>query len=83
MKTQPKHNISAERAIDLLKDGLPLTDIYVEGKLVIEIYETWDKEVVFENCIVEYFSGSVTQFDRSVRFINCHFQKCHLFLLTF
>jgi hypothetical protein len=53
-----------------------LIDIYVDGELKIETFDTWDKEVVFENCIVEYFSGSATQFDKPVRFINCHFKKC-------
>ena len=75
MSIQPKHNITAERAIDLLNDGLPLTDVYVDGELKIEINEIWDKEVVFENCIFEYFSGSVTQFGKPVRITNCHFKN--------
>lgn len=74
--TTPKHSISTERATDLLRDGRPLTDIYVVGELKIETNETWDKEVVFENYIVEYFSGSVTQFDKPVKLVNCHFKKC-------
>jgi hypothetical protein len=53
-----------------------LTNIYVEGELKIEIADTWDKEIVFENCIVEYFSASVTHFDKPVRLINCHFKNC-------
>lgn len=52
MKTQPKHNITTEKANDLLNDGKPLTDVYIEGKLIIETTDKWDKEVVFENCIV-------------------------------
>lgn len=79
---QPKHNITAERAIDLLNDGLPLTDVYVDGELKIEINEIWDKEVVFENCIFEYFSGSVTQFGKPVRITNCHFKSCQ-FVFTY
>ncbi len=82
MTTQPKHNITTERATDLLKDGRHLTDVYVDGELKIETNETWDKEVVFENCIIEYFSGSVTQFDKPVRLINCHFKKCQ-FVFTY
>jgi hypothetical protein len=66
----------------LLKDGRHLTNIYVDGELIIESNETWNKEVVFENCIIEYFSGSVTQFDRPVRLINCHFKKCQ-FVFTY
>jgi hypothetical protein len=60
----------------LLKDGQPLTDCYIDGQIKIETSETWDKEVIIENCIVEYFSGSATQFEKHVRFINSHFKKC-------
>jgi hypothetical protein len=83
MMTEPTHNITTERATDLLKDGRPLTDFYVDGELKIETSDTWDKEVVFENCIIEYFSGSVTKFDKPVRLKNCHFKMpicIHLFL---
>ena len=73
MTTQPKHNISTERATDLLKEGQPLTNVYVDGELKIEASDNWDKEVVFDNCIIEYFSGSITQFDKPVRLINCQF----------
>lgn len=76
MTTQPKHNITIERATDLLKDGRPLIDIYVDGVLKIEPNGIWDKAIVFENCIVECFSGSMTQFDKPVKLINCHFKKC-------
>jgi len=82
MTTQPKHNITAERATDLLKDEQALKDIYVDGELKIEISHTWGKEVVFENCIVDYFSGSVTQFDKPVRLLNCHFKNCQ-FVFTY
>ena len=82
MKTQPRYNITTERATDLLKDGQPLIDVYVDGELKIEINDIWDKEVVFENCILEYFSGSVTQFNKPVRLINCHFKECQ-FIFTY
>lgn len=82
MTTQPKHNISIEKATDFLKDGRPLTDIYVDGELKIETNDTWNKEVVIENCIIEYLSGSITQFEKPVRLINCHFKKCQ-FVFTY
>jgi hypothetical protein len=82
MTTQSKKNISKEKATNLLKDGLPIKDLYVKGALEIETNETWNKDVVFENCIVEYFSGSVTQFDKPVRLINCHFKNCQ-FIFTY
>lgn len=82
MTTQPKRNLTTERATDLLQNGRPLTDIYVDGELKIETFDTWNKEVVIENCIIEYFSGSVTQFDKPVRLINCHFKKCQ-FIFTY
>jgi hypothetical protein len=76
MTTQPKHNILADRATDLLRDAEPLVNCYIAGEIKIETNETWDKEVVLENCVVEYFSGSVTHFEKPVRFINCQFKKC-------
>ena len=82
MTTQPKHNMTTERATDLLKVGQPIIDVYVVGELKIETNNDWVKEVVFENCIVEYFSGSVTQFKKPVRFINCHFKNCQ-FVFTY
>ena len=79
---QPKHNISAERATDLLRSGKPVYSVYIEGELRIETYERWDKEVIFKNCLVEKFSGSVTQFHTSVRLENCHFINCQ-FVFTY
>ncbi len=83
MKTQPTHNISTERATDLLKDGLPLMNIYVKGKLKIEVSDNWDKEVVFENCIVEKFSAIGQQFDKPVKLTNCHFKNCQFTFVYF
>jgi len=68
-------NISTERANDLLQDGNFLKDAYVGGELKIET-DIWEKEVVFENCVIEYFSGSSTSFNKPVRLINCHFKEC-------
>jgi hypothetical protein len=34
--TEPTHNITTERATDLLKDGRPLTDFYVDGELKLK-----------------------------------------------
>ncbi len=82
MTIQPTHNISMERAMDLLKDGRPLIDFYIEGDLRIETNDTWDKEVLFENCIVENFSGSITSFDKPVRLVSCHFKGCQ-FIFTY
>jgi len=82
MTTKPKHNISSDKATDLLNAGQPLSNFYISGELVIEITGTWDKEIVIENCVVEYFSGSVTEFEKSVRLINSQFKKCQ-FLYTY
>ena len=82
MITQPKHNMSVDRATDLLNDGLPLIDCYIDGEIKIETDETWNKEVIIENCIIEYLSGNVTQFDKPVKLINSHFKKCQ-FMFTY
>lgn len=76
MTTQPTYNISTERASDLLKDGQPLTNVYVDGELKIEVNDNWDKVVAFENCIVESFSAIGQQFEKPVKLINCHFKNC-------
>ena len=76
MKTQPRHNLSAGRATDRLNDGLPLNDFCIDGTIKIEISGSWDKEVIIENCIIENFSGSVTEFDKPVKLINTHFKNC-------
>ena len=75
METLPKNIISLERAMNVLNDGQPLKDLCVEGEMKIEIGGVWDKEVVIENCMIEYFSGSTTVFNRPVKLINSHFKK--------
>ena len=82
MATLPRHNITKERATDLLEEGKPLKDVYIQGELKIELSDSWDKEVLFENCILEYFSGSVTQFKKPVKLINCRFKRCQ-FVFTY
>jgi hypothetical protein len=82
MTIHPKHNITMERATDLLKDGRPLTDIYLAGELKINTNDIWDNEVVFENCIVECFSGTLTIFNKPVRLTHSHFNNCQ-FLATY
>lgn len=82
MTPLPSHNITSERATDLLYEGQPIQDVYVDGKVILELSETWEKEIVFENCIIEYFSGSVTQFNRPVKLKNCHFKNCQ-FVFTY
>jgi len=76
------HIISAERASDLLSEGHPLIDFYIEGELKIEGNQIWYEEVVFENCIVEFFSGNGTHFDRPLRLTNSRFRECQ-FVFTY
>lgn len=83
MTTLPTHNISIDRATDLIKDGQPLTNIYVDGELKIEVKDTLDKEVVFENCIIENFVAIGMQFDKPVRLTNCHFKNCQFAFVYF
>jgi len=80
MTTQQKQNITTQIATDLLNNGKPLKDFYISGELIIE-GNIWGKEVIFENCVIEYFSGSCTSFNKPVRMINCHLKKCQ-FLFT-
>ena len=80
---QQKEILTPQKANSLLKDGQPLKNLIVEGNIVIEIADSyWEKEVVIDNCIIEYFSGSVTQFKSPVRLINSHFKNCQ-FVFTY
>ena len=76
MAIQPKYNISSEQANALLMEAQPLVNCNVSGELRMEGVDEWEKKVVLENCTLEYFSGSATQFKKPVRLINCHFKKC-------
>ena len=84
MTTQPKHNITTERATDLLKDGRPIIDIYVEGELkIVGVDDYWNKDVVFENCIVENLFAIGQQFKKRVKLTNCHFKNCDFTFVYF
>jgi hypothetical protein len=83
MQINPIHNISAERAIDLLGNGLPLVDSYVEGEIKIIGDNNWNKELTIENCVIEYFEGSDSQFKKPIRFINTHFKDCRFIFSYF
>lgn len=67
---------SFEKATDLVIDGQPFKNIYVDGELKIEVNDHWVKEVVFENCIVESFSAIGQKFEKPVKRTNCHFKNC-------
>ena len=82
MTPQPAHTTTSEEAFQRLKDGQQLVSYNILGQLKLETTDTWDKEVVLKDCVVEYFSGSVTQFEKKVQFINCHFKKCQ-FVFTY
>lgn len=68
--------ITAQEAFQILTSGQPLTASYVQGKLSLAIGEDWDKELIIDNCIIDDFEGSVTQFGRAVKLTNCHFKNC-------
>ena len=76
MESPARHSILIERSMELINDGHPLVDAYLEGDIKIIINRSWNREVVIDNCIVENFEGSVTQFDKPVKFTNSHFKNC-------
>lgn len=73
---EPKHNVSKERATDILKDGQPLVSLYIAEKLELSGLDNWREEIVIENCIIEAFSCIMIQFEKPVRLINSHLKKC-------
>lgn len=76
MLIKPQHFISNKAAISLLQQGLPVTNASVKGAIAPAVGEDWDQEISIENCILEKFDGSVTQFNKPVNFINCHVKDC-------
>lgn len=79
---QPKHNISAERVIDLVISGQHINDCYIDGKITLEGFEAFEKPIIFKNCVIDFFSGSSTIFKDKVSFSNCHFKNCS-FIFTY
>jgi hypothetical protein len=68
--------ITAREAVQILTNGQPLTTSYVQGKLSLAVGENWGGEVIIDNCIIEDFEGSVTQFEQAVKLTTCHFKNC-------
>jgi hypothetical protein len=82
MAIQPHSNISSARAMDLINDGLPLVDAYVNGTILLSGENDWDKEIVIENCIIDYFDINCSTFKKPIRLINTHFKDCR-FIFSF
>ncbi|NML64554.1 hypothetical protein HHL22_04985 [Hymenobacter sp. RP-2-7] len=72
----PTRRLIAEEAVALLQTGQPLTDCYISGELALAPGETWEQQVVLENCVVERFYCPCTSFSKGVELRNCRFQQC-------
>ncbi|TWR27751.1 hypothetical protein FPZ42_00625 [Mucilaginibacter achroorhodeus] len=75
LNAQPTHNISALRAIDLINEGIPIVDTYVQGNIDISFVNSV-KELSFFNCIVESFLAEGVEFAAPMKLINTHFKSC-------
>jgi len=69
--------IDSETAGDLLSQGLPLVNLFIQGDFKIIRDTAYQKEIVINNCIVENFDGSSTQFEIPIKLTNTHFIDCH------
>jgi hypothetical protein len=76
MRVKPKHNITAEKAFELVKANEPIKNVFVSGKLNFTGIDNFDKAIVIENCIVEYLEGISSQYLRQVKLINSEFELC-------
>ena len=83
MTTQPKHNISIKHATNIINEGLPLVDFYIEGKIDLATSFNLEKEVIIENCIVDNFAAVGTEFKKPVRFVNSYFKNCNFYASYF
>lgn len=72
----PSQRLSSEKATGLLRSGQPLVGHYIGGELALPLGETWDQEVVFDNCIVENFTCLSVNFNKPVKLRNCRFGNC-------
>lgn len=76
---KPKHNISAERAIELILDHKSLIDYYICGDL--DLYNIRDKlssnyTLTIENCIIKSLNCSGLNFQNQVKLIHSFFDNC-------
>lgn len=72
---QPTHNITAAQAMDLINQGLPIVDAYVQGAIKITDGD-FNKEITFINCIIESFESVGIEFQKHIKFTNTHFKDC-------
>ncbi|MDB5144384.1 MAG: hypothetical protein JWQ66_3097 [Mucilaginibacter sp.] len=82
MNIQPHGNISSARAMDLINDGLPLVDVYVNGNILISGENNWNKEIIIQNCIIDCVDINCSTFKTPIRLINTHFKDCR-FIFSF
>jgi hypothetical protein len=71
-----KHNISADRAMDLIISGQPLNDAFVKGELKLEGLDNFNKPLIASNCIFEYINAVMSQFGQLVKLSDCECRKC-------
>lgn len=71
----PKVIITAEEAFALITGGEHIYNRIISGTISFEESE-FNFPVVLENCEVESLKAGSVQFNKVVRFTNCHFKKC-------
>ena len=71
-----REKITGDKATELIKNGIPLVDKEVEGKIDLVNIDNWDKDILIDNCIIDSFDGTVTQFEKPVVFRTSHFKDC-------
>jgi hypothetical protein len=67
---------SSTLALGRLRTGQAVVNTSIMDKLAPAIGETCDYEVQLNNCVINDFDGSVTQFAKPVKFVDCHFKNC-------
>jgi hypothetical protein len=76
MKITPKHNIIADKAMDLIMSGQPLVDVYVSEELKLVGLDNFDKPLIAINTIFEYLNAVSSQFTKLIKLSNCEIRKC-------
>jgi hypothetical protein len=71
----PNVTITAEQAFALITEGVAIHNRIITGTLSFEETE-FNFPVVLVECEVENLKAVSVQFNKAVRFVNCHFEAC-------
>ena len=76
MSAHPKDTITAGTALDLINSNETINNVFVSGKLSLAGLDNFDKEIVVDGCVFEFFEGASSRFLKLVKLTNSQFILC-------